>query len=76
MTHRDAARIAARFGGVRYRLQSVECRRAVTGYLSFRVYGDCRVTIQPPGGHALAVKLFGSIVEMGDRYKIIGILAD
>ena len=73
---RKGARIAARFGGVSHKLRGVHCRKGVTQYASFRVHGDCWVTMRPPDGPPFEAKLFGSIVEMDGRYKIIGILAD
>jgi hypothetical protein len=75
-SRRGADRILARLGGVSYELLGVTCRKGVTSYSSVRVHGDCWVTMRAPEGRAFETKLFGSIVEVDDRYKIIGILAD
>lgn len=55
---------------------ATECRRGVTAYESFAIHGDCWVVWEAPEGGRDTVKLFGSIVEVDGRYKVVGIIED
>ena len=72
----DAARIADDHGGAPRRVVATECRRGVTASESFAIHGDCWVVWEAPEGGRDTVKLFGSIVEMDGRYKVVGIIED
>ena len=73
---KDAARIADDHGGAPRRVVATECRRGVTEYDTFRIHGDCWVVWAAPDDGRDTVKLFGSIVEMDGRYKVVGIVED
>ncbi len=69
---RDAARIVEAYAGEAYDVVGTSCRDGVTEYGTFRVHGDCWVTLRRDG-ERFDAKLFGSVVEMDRRVKVIGI---
>lgn len=73
---KDAARIAADAGGAPRQVIGTECRRGIAEYETFRIHGDCWVVWETPDGGRDTVKLFGSVVEMDGRYKVVGIIED
>jgi hypothetical protein len=72
---RDAARIRREYAGATYDVAGTSCRDGVTEYETFRVHSDCWVTLRRTGSRFDA-KLFGSVVEMDGRFKVIGIRTD
>jgi hypothetical protein len=74
---RDAARLARQYRNAGIRPVATTCRKQIQQYATFEVHGDCVVTLVDKFGvrHRDA-QLFGSLVKMDGRFKIIGILAD
>lgn len=71
-----AAHVADRYGGSAYHVVRTDCRKGDTAYETFTVHGDCWVALRLENGQRLDAKLFGSVVEMDGRYKIVGIIVD
>ena len=72
---REAVHIREQYAGDSFDVVGTTCRDGVTAYDTFRVHGDCWVTLRR-GSRPSDVKLFGSVVEMDGRFKVIGIRTD
>lgn len=74
---RDAARVVNQYQNLEIRPLEATCRKEIQRYATFEVHGDCVVTVTDRFGvrHEDA-KLFGSLVEMDGRFKIVGIVTD
>ena len=74
-SRRDALRIALDYGEKPWQLLGIACSKGVDDYGPFRIHGDCWLDVRLDGP-TVRLKMFGSVVEMHGRYKIVGILAD
>jgi hypothetical protein len=72
-SRRDAARVAHDYAGEDLTLLNISCHEGVTEYETFRVHGNCWLMLEE---YPAEVKMLGSIVEMGGRFKLIGIVED
>lgn len=62
--------------GRRYRLQRVEAGPTVTRYASFVIHRDVVVVVEDPAGAWQRLRLFGSLLEQGGRWKIFSYVVD
>lgn len=62
--------------GRRYQLQSVRFAGETTRHPSFVVHRDTEVVVLGPDGAPRTLRLFGSMVEQGGRWKIFSYVVD
>ena len=69
------AQLLAEHGGRDYRLIAVTFGGETTDYRAFRVHRETTLDVRGPAGPA-TVRLFGSLVESGGRWKIYSFVVD
>jgi hypothetical protein len=67
--------LLAEYGGRRLILRHVSFRGQVTGYDTFTTHGKTELTVDVDGRQE-AVRLFGSMIESGGRWKIYSYVVD
>jgi hypothetical protein len=72
----SARRTLQRHEGRPYRLIRVEFAGETTDYETYRVHRDARVVVEDASGEIRALDLFGSVIEMGGRYKAFSFVVD
>lgn len=65
-----------RYAGQRLELVAVDFLGETTDYGSYRVHRKTALTVQRPDGTKTVVRLFGSMIERGGRYKIFSFVTD
>jgi len=63
------------YGGRRLVLRRVDFRGAITEYDTFTTHGKVELTVDV-GGQQQTVRLFGSMIESGSRWKIYSYVVD
>lgn len=61
--------LAAR-GGQKYTLVRTQFNGETTEYPSYRVHRESELTVRDASGTEQTIRVFGSVLEMGDRYKV------
>lgn len=70
-------RTLAAHGGKKYELVDIRFLGDTTAYKSYRVQRETALTVKDAGGAERQVRLFGSVIEKGGRYKIFSyVIAD
>lgn len=69
-------RVARRYGGRRYRLERVEFLSETTDYITFAVHRDARLVLVDEEGVTRRLRLFGSMIERGGRWKLFSFVND
>jgi hypothetical protein len=69
-------RVSHRHGGKRYRLERVEFLDGTTEYLTFAVHREARLILTGEQGERLRLRLFGSMIERGGRWKLFSFVND
>jgi hypothetical protein len=70
------SRVYHRYGGTRYRLERVEFLGETTEYVTFRVHREARLVLTAEDGVLTRLRLFGSVIERGGRYKLFSFVND
>jgi hypothetical protein len=68
--------IVARRGGERWTLQGVRFNGATTDYQSFRVRRKTVLEVENADGARETVRLFGSLLQQGGRFKVFSYVID
>jgi hypothetical protein len=63
-------------GGRRLHLDSVVFGGPSTDYGTFSIHPETRLTVTDDRGHRATVRLFGSMIESGGRWKVYGFVVD
>jgi len=63
-------------GGRRYELVAVRLRGETTRYATLRVHRDSELVLREPSGALRTVRLFGSLLERGGRWKVFSYVVD
>ena len=63
-------------GGRSYQLRSITFSSGATEYAGFRVHRDALLAVRDSAGSDHAVRLFGSAIEVGGRWKVFSFNAD
>ena len=66
----------AEHGGKNYALVSVKFLGETTEYKSYRVQRESELTVKTPDGAERQVRVFGSVIEKGGRYKVFSYVID
>jgi hypothetical protein len=69
-------RLLAEHGGRRYELVRVEFLGETTGYRTFTVARKAQLLVRDERGQQEALRLFGSVVESGEQYKVFSFVVD
>jgi len=69
-------RISRRYGGRRHRLERVEFLSETTDYITFAVHRDARLVLVDEEGVTRRLRLFGSMIERGGRWKLFSFVND
>ncbi|MCL4848942.1 MAG: hypothetical protein KJ066_20510 [Acidobacteria bacterium] len=69
-------RIAEQFGGRRYELVGVSFRGETTTYRSYAVHRKAELIVRAADGNEDRLRLFGSVLERGGRYKLFSFVVD
>jgi hypothetical protein len=64
------------FGGQRFTLRRIEFTGETTDYGSFSVSRDSELTVVDAGGRERKIRVFGSVLKAGDRYKLFSYVVD
>lgn len=74
---RNAMRMTIdRHRGRSYRLLRVEFAGEVTDHGAYKVHRDARCVVEDESGAITEIDLFGSVIEMGGRYKAFSYVVD
>ena len=63
-------------GGKRYQLVSVHFQGETTEYESYRVRRESELTVTDANGTERKIRVFGSMIERGGRYKVFSYVVD
>jgi hypothetical protein len=63
-------------GGKKYQLVSVHFRGETTEYESYRVRRESELTVKDANGTERQIRVFGSMIEKGGRYKVFSYVVD
>lgn len=69
------AQLLAEYGGREYRLLAVTFAGDTTDYGAYRVHRETTLDLRSPNG-PVTLRLFGSLVESGGRWKIYSFVVD
>jgi hypothetical protein len=69
-------RVAHRYGGRRFRLERVDFLGETTEYTTFAVHREARLTLIDEEGVQQRLRLFGSMIERGGRFKLFSFVND
>ncbi len=69
------AQLVAEHGGRDYRLIAVTFGGETTDYGAFRVHRETTIDVRGPAG-PVTLRLFGSLVESGGRWKVYSFVVD
>ncbi len=64
-------RVLVRHGGKKYELIRVYFAKGVREYKNFRLYRDTRLIVRDETGKKKELNIFGSIVELNGKFKIL-----
>jgi hypothetical protein len=64
-------RVLEHYGGRRFELLEVRCKKGMQDYGPYQVYRDAWLLVRNESGLQSEVNLFGSITRIGERYKIM-----
>ena len=70
------AQLLERWGGRRLQLEGVAFGGATTDYRSFRVHAATRVLVRDDAGNRRELRLFGSMIETSDGWKVYSYVVD
>jgi hypothetical protein len=70
------AQTLARYGGRKYTLLEMSFVGETTSYESYRVHRKSEVTLRDREGNEQPVRLFGSTLEKGGRFKVFSYVID
>lgn len=70
------SRVYHRWGGRRFALERVEFLGETTEYVTFEVHREARLILTDEGGERLRLRLFGSMIERGGRWKLFSFVND
>jgi len=68
--------ILAQHGGRRYTIVDVKYRGDTTKYATFEVRRAAELVIKTESGEALSVRLFGSMISRGGKFKLFSYVVD
>ena len=68
--------ILAAHAGKKYELIRVEFLGETTSYESYRVHRETELTVKQADGTERKVRVFGSVLEKGGRYKVFSYVVD
>jgi hypothetical protein len=63
-------------GGRRYELVAVRFRGPTTEYASFTIHRDTELAVRGRGGAEQAIRVFGSLIQRGGRWKVFSFVTD
>jgi hypothetical protein len=66
------AKLARRFGGQPLRYVDHDCASGPERQGRNTMWSSCTVRVIPSSGDAIRLRLFGSIIERDEKYKIVG----
>ena len=66
----------AAHGGKHYELVSIRFLGETTPYESYRVRRESELTVKDPEGATRQIRVFGSMIEKGGRYKVFSYVID
>jgi hypothetical protein len=66
----------ARHGGRKYELRAVRFTGEATEYSSYRVMRKSEVTVRDPQGGEQNLRVFGSVIEKGGRFKVFSYVTE
>ncbi len=66
----------ARHGGTRHELQQVVFDGEVTDYGTYTVHRESALVVGMPDGTTDRIRVFGSVIEQGGRYKVFSYVVD
>jgi hypothetical protein len=66
----------ARHGGRKYELRAVRFTGEATEYSSYRVMRKSEVTVREPQGGEQTLRVFGSVIEKGGRFKVFSYVTE
>lgn len=72
----ELSRTHHRYGGRRFALERVEFLGETTGYVTFDVHREARLLLTDEEGTLLRLRLFGSMIERGGRWKLFSFVID
>ena len=70
------AAIVSRHGGTHYTLQQVAFGGEVTDYGTYTVHRESELVVRTPDGAIERIRVFGSVLEQGGRYKVFSYVVD
>lgn len=66
----------AAHGGKKYELAGIRFLGETTQYRSYRVQRESELTVKGPDGAQRQIRMFGSMIEKGGRYKVFSYVID
>lgn len=66
----------AAHGGKKYEFVSIRFLGEMTPYRSYRVHRESELTVKDGEGNERLLRLFGSVIEKGGRYKVFSYVID
>jgi hypothetical protein len=69
-------RTLAAHGGKKYDVVSIRFSGETTPYETFRVHRESELTVKGPDGAERQIRVFGSMIEKGGRYKVFSYVVD
>jgi hypothetical protein len=63
-------------GGRKYEFVSIRFLGETTAYKSYRVHRESELTVKDAEGNARQLRVFGSVIEKGGRYKVFSYVVD
>lgn len=72
----QAAQALAEHGGRRYELVELRIRGETTRYAGFTVHRETELVVRDASGTVRTIRLFGSLLERGGRWKVFSYVAD
>lgn len=66
----------AAHGGKKYELISIRYLGDTTAYESYRVHRESELTVKDAEGNERQLRMFGSVIEKGGRYKVFSYVID
>jgi hypothetical protein len=71
LTSRGLTRMLRAFGGRALNTDGYVCEEPPSSEGPGQVWSGCRIVLTPPSGEQTTVRLFGSILERGGRFKFV-----
>jgi hypothetical protein len=76
LTSRGLTRMLKTFGGRALNADGYVCEEPPSSEGPGQVWSECRIVLAPPSGERTTVRLFGSILGQGGRFKFVTYSAD